>query len=274
MSKIKPKSNYDFPIKTIHDLSEITYTPASATHYQFIKNTNPNEQFDFLYKRNNDPPNKTLTVLFHGRVPKNSYPIFRGYNYELENSDILSLSDRLQKETNLEVCFFLHYIEQYIEIIDAIKTQGNYDNILFFASSGGGYIALFMASYFHQYAFTANGFYYDHSEHYRRLKAKVQNKNNQNNQNYFIGMDIEKVFEHFTLPKHISLFSNECDSIHPKQTQRLLEYIKTIQQDHLDKVETTLFKKKVKGEDPHIFNVPEKTTQYWIQHFINININK
>ena len=268
MSKIKPKSNYDFQIKTINNLSEITYAAGEKTHYHFMKDAKTQLHFDFLYKRKNK---KTLTVLFHGRAPKNSYPVFRGYDYELENSDLLSLSDRLQKETKLEVCFFLNYIEDYIEIIDSIMIDGNYDNILFFATSGGGYMALFMASYFQQYAFTANGFYYDRSEHYRRLEAKVQILTNKK---YYIGMDIEKVFQQFGFPKHVVLFSNKCDSIHVKQTQRLIDYIKGEQQDNHDKIDVTLFEKKVDGEDPHKFNMPGKTTKYWIEHVINIKINK
>ena len=58
MSKIKPKSNYDFPIKTISNLSEITYTTEEKTHYHYMKDAKTQLHFDFLYKRNNNPKKK------------------------------------------------------------------------------------------------------------------------------------------------------------------------------------------------------------------------
>ena len=157
-------SNYNFTIKTIQSLDDINYQVNSCIRYKYLDN-------QFLYKRN--PKNEILTVCFHGRAPKGSYPIFRGYNYNFNNSDILSLADKLQPKLNLEVTFYLHFIADYIRIIKKIYDEGNYNKILFFGTSSGGFIALFLASYFQQHAFLANAFIYPNNNHYRQLKKTV-----------------------------------------------------------------------------------------------------
>ena len=118
--------NYNFITNRIDFLSKINYDSQHSAQYNYHDNR-------FLYKRN--PKNKILTVCFHGRVSKGSYPIFRGYNYNLEHSDILSIADKLQPKLNVEVSFYLHYIADYIRIIKTIFEKGEYSNILFFGTS-------------------------------------------------------------------------------------------------------------------------------------------
>ena len=132
-------TQYNFITKQISTLQEINYDNNHITHYNY-------NDTDFLFKKNDK--NRILTVLLHGRAPIGSYPIFRGYNYNLQGSDTLAIADKLQPKLNIEVTYYLHYIEDYIKTIQAIYMGGSYDKILFFGSSSGAYMATFLASYF------------------------------------------------------------------------------------------------------------------------------
>ena len=245
-------TKYNFTINTIDSLDEINYDVNKNIRYKYLGN-------QFLYKRN--PKNKILTVCFHGRAPKGSYPIFRGYNYTLSHSDILSLADKLQPKLNLEVTFYLHFIADYIQIIKKIFEEGNYSKILFFGSSSGGFIALFLASYFQQHAFLANAFIYPTNKHYRQLKEKCKGTN------FAIRMDIKSVIQQYGFPETLHLFSNKADSIHVKNAKPfLLE-----NEIHQDKIKEVFFHRKPKdGSDPHAINMPSQNTEYWIQEIVNL----
>ena len=244
-------TNYNFTTVQLDVLKNIDYDLVHEAHYKYRDN-------HFLYKRN--PENQILTVCFHGRATKGSYPIFRGYNYNLKNSDTLSIADKLQPKLNLEVTFYLNYIADYIQIINTIFKEGNYSKILFFGSSGGGFIALFLASYFNQYAFIANAFIYSNNNHYRRLKKRCEETQ------YAIRMDIQAVIENYGFPKKVYLFSNKADSIHVKNAKPFLQE----NEKYKDQIKEEFFHRKPKdGSDPHALNMPSQNTEYWIQHFVN-----
>ena len=245
--------NYNFTETTIGTLDDIDYNCIHKTHYKFKDN-------DFLFKRN--PESQILTVLCHGRAPKGSYPIFRGYNYNLTQTDTLSLSDKLQSQTKLEVAYYLHYVADYINIVNHVFKQGKYHKILFFGTSSAGFITLFMASFFQQYAFIANAFIYSNNNHYRQLEEYCKRYDKK----YGIRMEIQSVFKHYGFPKRVFLFSNKSDSIHIKNTKPFL----INNNDYRTQIKETLFNQKPKnGTDPHTINMPSKNTEYWIQHFIH-----
>lgn len=247
---------YNFTTIKIEFLETIDYDILHDRHYQYHEN-------DFLYKRN--PENKVLTVCFHGWAPKGSYPIFRGYDYNLKGSDTLSIADKLQPELNINVTFYLNYIEDYIQIISTIFKAGNYSKILFFGTSGGGFISLYLASYFNQYAFIANAFIYSNNYHYLRLKKRCKNTQ------YSIRMHIQSVLDQYGFPKKVYLFSNKADAIHVKNSKLFLQE----NEKHKENINETFFHKRPNdGSDPHNFNMPSKNTEKWVQHFINkINAN-
>ena len=244
--------NYNFTTKEIDSLSKIVYNQSHETHYKLEDN-------HFLLKRN--PKNKILTVCFHGRANLGSFPIFRGYNYNLKNSDILSIADKLQPKLNMEVTFYLHYIVDYIKLIKTIYQEGKYTKMLFFGTSSGGFIALFLASYFQQHAFIANAFIYTNNNHYRRLEKRCEDTQTK----YAIRMDIEAVIAHYGFPKSIHLFSNKADSIHVKNAKPFM----TKYEGEKSKIkEKFFFRKPTDGSDPHTINMPFKNTEYWINHVI------
>ena len=244
-------TNYNFTTIEIDFLTKIDYDLVQETHYHYLDN-------DFLYKRNKK--NKILTVCFHGRATKGSYPIFRGYDYNLEHSDILSIADKLQPKLNVEVSFYLHYVADYIRIIKTIFEKGDYSKILFFGTSSGGFISLFLASYFNQYAFIANAFIYNNNNHYRRLKKRCEETN------YGIRMDINAVIEQYGFPERVYLFSNKADSIHVKNAKPFLQE----NEINKDKIKENFFHRKPKdGSDPHILNMPSQNTEFWIKKIIN-----
>ena len=246
--------NYNFTHTTITSLQDIDLDVIHTEHYT-------HNDIDFLLKRN--PENKILTVLCHGRAPKGSYPIFRGYDYSLTNSDSLSIADKLQSEINLEVTYYLHYIPNYISIIKYIYETGNYTKILFFGSSSAGFITLFLASYFQQSAFIANAFIYSNNNHYRRIQEYC----NRYDKKYAIGMDIQAVFETYGFPKEVFLFSNKADSIHVKNSKPFLSN----NANHRGQIKEEFFHRKPSnGSDPHSINMPSKNTEYWIQHFLDL----
>ena len=200
-------NSYNIHSIKIDNLSQIIKN--KKIHYVFKK-------VDFLYKPTQN--SKKLAVVFHGsRSMKQKLPIFRSYNWD-SNFSILSFSDLLLKEYCKDSLLLGWYLDTkkhkqsniIIQVIKKIKKIGEYNKIIFFGSSGGGYPALKFASYFNEIAFFMNSqIYLNNHKHFDILK-KILNENSDE----LLDFDIEKYIKDNGLPKKVILYCNIRDKHH------------------------------------------------------------
>jgi hypothetical protein len=135
--------------KTVINLNDIEINEITDIHYNY-KNIN------FLFK---NKKSKNLIISFHGAInPDTPLPVFRLYDYECKNSDILSISDKILEDNNdkqLLLSWYLsddtnNYDNIYQNIINYFIQNNNYENTIFIGSSGGAYPALKYASFFNK----------------------------------------------------------------------------------------------------------------------------
>ena len=106
---------------------------------------------------------KNLVVLFHGIGNSSIYPIFRGYNYNFENSMVMSISDPLIKYYNeVNIGWYLD-TEKYPnttntinEILNYLKKLCQIKNIIFVSNCSGALISLKLACIMNEYCLIAN----------------------------------------------------------------------------------------------------------------------
>ncbi len=166
---------------------------------------------DFLYKNNRH--NKNLFIVFHGSVKLNiNKPVF--YCHQLDqfnnNYDILSFADPLlEKYKNLELSWFLSSesvdtLNLIKEIINNIKLK--YKNILCHGTSGGGFPALIISSYFKFNCLIGNSqIYLIKYWNYSFMKTTVKG---------LIEIDIERYLLDNQLPNKLFIFQNINDEEH------------------------------------------------------------
>lgn len=227
---------YNYNQNKISNLSEIIFNQNKFYTYKCV---------NFLSKTIKDP--KYLVVFFHGAIDQeeNKNPkeriIFRGYDYNIKNSDILCISDSLiQLYNKYKVGYCLstdkHNFENiYIEIFKYYIKKNNYEKVLFCGSSAGGYPSIHFASIFKQYALIANSQLYlemyplftDFYKNFNHIeKILYENKN------------IEKHILQSN-PKKIILYNNKLDYSYKIHTIPFIKFLKKNNLSHI--LELNLF---------------------------------
>jgi hypothetical protein len=155
------KDHYGIDVTTINDLDNMT---AGNVHYIY-------EDVHFLYKNNG---NRHLIISFHGAAKENTrYPIFRNYDRNYVNSDMLSIFDGMlhkYKKQGLLLSWYTstekyNFDEVYMKIINHIIKK--YNRVLFFGTSGGGFAALYYACKFNAHCLIGNSqLYLDKYKYY------------------------------------------------------------------------------------------------------------
>lgn len=198
---------YNFPKTSIHHLKNIF--PKEEMHYQY-------QEIDFYFKPSSIT--KSIVICFHGAIrPSISVPVFRGYNFQLENSDILSFSDKLiekYRKDKLFMGWFLNspennYTSIYMNIIQYFLNKKSYKTILFYGASAGGFPALYFASRFQKKCLIGNPQVFLEKYGYYKKFCKI------------VGLqtipyihDISNVFKKFGVPKQIIYYQNILDKYH------------------------------------------------------------
>ena len=175
------------------------------------------KKVDFFYNRKEG--SDQLLVSFHAAKsrPKTPVPIFYRHDAEINNTSVLCLSDKLlelYKSRKLLLSWFISvpkhdFLSIYIKIISAVIDHGNYKSVLFTGSSGGGYPALIMASYFKRTCYIANSQIYLKNYHYfpEMLSAiKVSESE--------VDTDINSFIEKHGPPKCVHIYCNINDTHH------------------------------------------------------------
>lgn len=107
--------------------------------------------FDCMYKRNTD--SDTLYVVFSGTRPANAEePTFKRWSYyAYMDGSMLNIDDPMcMQNKKLTLGWYYGtenkcYCDYIAEIVSAFAEKNGFKNIIFFASSGGGYAALYCA---------------------------------------------------------------------------------------------------------------------------------
>ncbi|MBA3286194.1 MAG: hypothetical protein H0U27_14215 [Nitrosopumilus sp.] len=110
--------------------------------------------------------------------------VFRGYNYNIKNTDILCISDALlekYKDDKMALSWYLstekyNFEQTYTEIIECIIKK--YSKVLFCGTSGGGYPALYYASKFNKLCLIGNSQIYLDKYTYFLTLNNILEKNN------------------------------------------------------------------------------------------------
>jgi hypothetical protein len=167
---------------------------------------------------------KKMIVFFHGSIraklgsgSKTVLPVFYGQGKEdkLKNAHILKFSDFLLEhysDAELELSWFLDTStikqqDSIVEIINYHKNTHQIDEIIFYGSSGGGYIALLLACRLREVAvFTNSQFILNMHSQFSDLEKILKLDGNS-----LIEIDLFKNLSLFHGPKYIHNFCNISD---------------------------------------------------------------
>ena len=254
--------NIDYGYKkiNINKLNEISIN--ENNHYNY-KNLN------FLVKARKE--NENIIFYFHGAIAnyqRNQYSfIFRGYNHNIANTNIICISDfLLDKYKNYTVKWTLETEKYksdqiYNEVFSYLINLKKYKRVLFTGTSAGGFPAVKFASYFKEYALISNSQLY--IENYNKNEAidyinSIMKKNNDK-----IKYEL-KMIEHIILkskPKKIIYYQNENDTIYPPHSayNDFLQFKKFITENNLNHIvefNPFTYKQTPKNMTQHSFQFP------------------
>lgn len=109
-----------------------------------------NIDFDCLFKRNHE--SNRLYVILNGSRQADSPPVFKRWSYyKYMNGSMLNIDDpmcKLHRELLLGWYYGTEtesYCDYIVEIVQEFAKQNGFKDVVFFASSGGGYAALYCA---------------------------------------------------------------------------------------------------------------------------------
>lgn len=230
---------------------------------------------NFLIKSN--PNNKNIVFCFHGAVwePDGGEGInriiFRGYDYEIENTDIICICDYLLNQydeyvVNWTLSTKKHNIEIiYQELISYIFSRKQYRKILFTGTSGGGYPSIKFASIYKETALVSNSqlyleLYIDNREGlnhgFNGLQRIIKYYNDEL---IYDNKDIEKHILQSN-PKKVIMYNNILDS--------------TFQRDVLPFINFLYKNKLLSILEPHFFISHNEPIPPSTQHHIQFPDNK
>lgn len=221
------------------------------------------DTYFFYYRKLNS---KYLLIFFHGAIDNRvTLPVYRGYNYKIDNADILSINDNflIKYSTNrLLLSWFLstNIVDNdiiYIKIIESIINCYPYKKILFLGSSGGGYPALKYSSYFNQYALIQNSqIYLDKYPYYKEMIDIIED-----NDNKIIYNNIDIFFKKYGAPKKIYLFQNKLDTHH--YTEHYIPFKKFMDITYPNKLDEYIFENSGHAtKSNHKLNLPTNLDFY------------
>jgi len=146
---------YGYEQKTINELNKIDNDTNNFYNYKGL---------NFLSKLSSK--NKNLVICFHGAIPhgRKFNAIFRGYNYIIDNTDIICISDYLltKYKDNYTVNWTLSTKKHpnldllYKELFEYIINIKKYKNIVFTGTSAGGFPSLKFGSFFNSTVIISN----------------------------------------------------------------------------------------------------------------------
>lgn len=181
---------------------------------------------NFLCKLN--PKNTKIAIIFHGARTNKDKVIFRGFDYQIDGTDIICISDYLiALYDNYTVNWTLptkkHNTDPiYREIIGALLKK-KYNKVIFTGTSAGGYPSIKFACYFHAIAVVANSQLY--LENYGGINTLSKMLEANGDQIIYKNKEIEKIILE-NKPKKIVIYNNKDDSTYMRDYLPILEFVK------------------------------------------------
>ena len=216
--------------------------------------------------------NKNLVILFHGAVPGNNTNriIFRGFNYEIENTDIICVCDYLlniydKYRVNWSLSTTKYNINMiYIDVFNHLINSKIYNNVIFTGTSAGGYPALKFASYFNKIALISNSQIYLEkygssaiSSGFYHLKNIVEEPHDLL---LYENKDIEKHIKQ-KQPHKIILYNNIFDSTYKAHVIPFIEFLKNNSYDNILNL-ITFAGTPEENQSQHSIQFPENKTHF------------
>lgn len=210
------------------------------------------------------------------KYPSNKI-IFRGYDYNIDNTDIICISDfLLDKYKNYKINWTLSSTKYnaeniYFELFNYILNNKHYKKIIFTGTSAGGYPSIKFASYFHTNALVSNAQLY--LEKYIHFKQLISILEQNNDTLLYNNKDIEKLLIQHK-PKKIILYQNKLDSTHYKALLEFLDFVKNQSLESFFDFRLFEYKGLIpEGKTHHHINFPDNQKYYdvLIQELKNYN---
>ena len=222
------------------------------------------------------PSNNKLLITFHGAVKGKGINriIFRGYNWQIQNTDIVCISDYL-----LNV--YRHYRVNwalssekynanalYKELFEYFISKKQYSQVFFTGSSAGGFPSIKWASIFGKTALVSNSQIYLEKSHlfYKELPVK----HNPEDENIFVSLQAnaklnmdkilykDKILEdivRINQPERLILFCNKLDSTYQ---DHILPFSNFIKENHPQIIlDLNFFERILPNVKPHNLHYPE-----------------
>ena len=207
----------------------------------------------FFVKKNNN-----IVFNFHGNVRDKGLDrvTFRGFCYDINNTDIICISDYLlNKYEDLHITWGLSTKKYnadciYKEVFTYLINLKNYKNIVFTGSSVGGFPSLKYASIFNCTAIIANSQLYleDYGKWAKNgfytTKSIVENNNDEL---VYEDKQIESIIEKYK-PKKVIIYNNTKCQTYRRHLQVFIDYIEKSKISNL--FEINLFEGIIKDGDP------------------------
>jgi hypothetical protein len=209
------------------NLSNLTEISKNGNHFYNFRGVN------FLCKMK--PKNTKIVFIFHGARINTDKVIFRGFDYQIEGSDIICISDYLISiYDNYKVNWTLPTKNNnadsiYYEIIGSLL-QKKYDKVIFTGTSSGGYPSIKYACYFNAIAIIANSqIYLENYIGYQTLSKMIESYGDAV---IYENKEIEKIIQQYK-PKKIVIYNNKDDSTYNRDIVPLIEFVKKNNITHL-----------------------------------------
>jgi hypothetical protein len=236
---------YNYIQQEVNNLNDINFEKYPPINYYNFNG------ISFLAKIKEN--NENVCFLFHGLVKsmgRKKRIIFRGYDYDLDNCDVISISDGLlQKYSNYTIGWYLSTTKFelnniYNNIIKFIIDRKKYKQIFFSGTSAGAFPALYFSSMFNKIALIANPVIYPHlytlkepPTGFDQLLLIVKTEGDNIKYDYLN-------FLNFYKPKKIILYQNSLDvAIYQ---DHVLTFIDELKKKNLDNIlELKLFQQNI-----------------------------
>ena len=243
-------SEYGYKVNKIETLNDISSDCSFWYEYKGL---------NFLSKRKSI--NENLVVIFHGCIPEKTSNVFRGYDFVIENTDIVCVSNMLTNiYPDLRVSWYLSSKKYDVhglcmELFRYLLDNKTYKNIIFTGTSAASYPSIRYASIFNKTAITSNPqIYLELNLLYKNAKNRI---NIENDDFIYDERDIENIIKNNN-PQKIILYQNTLDHDDDKYST----FVKFMNNGYSDIFEFIPFK------GPHVC-APNKT-----QHHYNFPNNK
>lgn len=207
------------------NIQDITKIQTGHNFYNF-------KGLNFLSKM--ESINKNIVFIFHGsRTNNKDNIIFRGYDYNIKNTDIICISDYLlniYKDyiVNWTLSTKKYNVENIYKEVIGYFLNKKYEKVIMTGTSAGGYPSIKFACYFNATALIANSqIYIEKYYGFEKLKKIVELHNDTL---IYEEKGIEKIIKE-NKPQKIIIYNNRFDSTYNRD---ILPFIDFINQNKLE----------------------------------------